>query len=197
MDATCRRLFLMRPDEIQVTRVLHVTQEAINVEPDRDRVALEIVVLERVLILEEMIVHLPEATLLAGRLSCDCGSDRERMNVIACKVTENEPGVELDESFPQSFQLDVCPPAMRAFELPILEKGHAWVSRSEAVIRRSHTLMGHEPSPPSTPRSQFATVGSLSTFLELHDDRGCRHPARHSSEAEAASPPARSGRAIA
>jgi hypothetical protein len=50
-----------------------------------------------VLILEEMIVHLPEAPLGTGGLRCDCRSDRERMDVITSEMTEHEASVELGE----------------------------------------------------------------------------------------------------
>jgi hypothetical protein len=67
-----------------------VDLEPCDVEPELERVVVQVLILERLLAVEEQIVHLPESTLERGRLGGCCGSGRVGMNLGQREVTKRE-----------------------------------------------------------------------------------------------------------
>jgi hypothetical protein len=112
--------------------------------------AFEILVLEGMLVLEEMVVHVPEATLRTGRFGRDRRPNRERVNLVASEMTKNEACIELDKRVTQRLQLEVGTPAMRTLELAVFNESHGGLIKAENVVigsdRRSesweHVLVG-------------------------------------------------------
>src|SRR5438128_1576682 len=67
-----------------------VAVEALRLESQVDRVLMEIGILERLLMLEEMLVHRPEVPLCAGRFGCPgCGASM-RVDLIQWEMPEDK-----------------------------------------------------------------------------------------------------------
>jgi hypothetical protein len=107
-----------------VTCIFHVAKESIDVESDGRRVPFQIFVLEGVLILEKMIVHLPEAALRTGSLGRDRRTHGEWVNVVSGEMTKHETSTKFRKALTQSFQLEVSPPAVGALELAVFDEGY-------------------------------------------------------------------------
>jgi hypothetical protein len=104
-----------------------------RVDADFRRVHLEIVILERILVLEQCVVHLPEPSL---RTRCLCGFGsvlRVRMRLRERKMTEHESEAIVHHS-PHILDDWMRTPAMRALEIAVLDERHRRCPRSDGVI---------------------------------------------------------------
>ena len=82
-------------DDIALNACLHlcagaVTVEPWDVEPELGCVASQVVVLERLLAMEEQLVHLPEASLERRSLSCGSSCEGVRMDLREREVPKHE-----------------------------------------------------------------------------------------------------------
>src|ERR1700674_2547996 len=87
---TARRALQIGVHALEVRMRGEVVLERADVEADRGGIADEVPILERALMLEEHVVHLPEATLRGGRLGRLRGVTRVRV-LWTWKVAKHEP----------------------------------------------------------------------------------------------------------
>jgi hypothetical protein len=68
-----------------------VALKTVRLEPQVDRVLVEVAFLERLLVLKEILVHDPEVRLSGRRFGGRRGSPSMRVNVLQREVPEYEP----------------------------------------------------------------------------------------------------------
>jgi hypothetical protein len=78
---------------------MKVSFEFLHVEPKCTSMALELIVGERVLVAQQVVMHLPESVLGSGRLGSQGGSPRVRVLADQREVAENE-----DDTVPEHGQ---------------------------------------------------------------------------------------------
>jgi hypothetical protein len=139
--------------------VAHLPSKAIYIKAEPLGMELEVVVLELVLAFEEDVVHFPEASLRSCRLGCLRRPLGEWVYVVAREVAKDEANVS--GLFQELLDRVIGPAAVRALELPVLNKRQRSVRITSNVVRVGdrtdesfNILNGSHKSPPLAARAQ-------------------------------------------
>jgi len=77
--------------------LLELEREPVDVETERRRVAQEVLGIERALVREEKVVHLPEASLGAGGLGGLGSLERMQVDLAERKIAKREPQIVAED----------------------------------------------------------------------------------------------------
>jgi len=118
---------------LDVSASRQLARYALWIDPDLRRIGEKISVLQRILVVKEEIVHLPEMPLCARRLGCLCRSFGVRMRLREGKVSKNKSEGTAHVA-PDTLNYRMGATAVRTFEVAVLNECHRCVGGTYRVV---------------------------------------------------------------
>ena len=111
----------------------HVSVKSFKIKTNASSVSRQMIVLKAVLMREQLVVHLPEVSLRAGRFSCFSCAQRMRMSSRSGEVPKGKAQI-VAHQFLHFFDYRIGTTAMNAFKVAVFEQRHRRIGRSGNVV---------------------------------------------------------------